>query len=98
MPTYDYICTKCEHEFEVFQSMSEEPIKNCPVCKKKVRRLIGGGSGLIFKGSGFYLTDYVKNKDDKKTKSNENGKKKKAPEKKESSKVKEKTKTKDGKK
>ena len=53
MPTYDYICTKCEHEFEVFQTMSEEPIKNCPVCKKKVRRLIGGGSGLIIKGSGF---------------------------------------------
>ena len=60
MPTYDYQCTSCDHVFEMFQSMSDDPIKECPVCGKKVRRLISGGTGLIFKGSGYYLTDYVK--------------------------------------
>jgi putative FmdB family regulatory protein len=59
MPTYEYHCDACEHDFEKFQSMSAEPIKVCPNCgKKKVRRLIGTGAGLIFKGSGFYITDY----------------------------------------
>ncbi len=59
MPTYDYVCDKCQHEFELFQSMKDDPIKTCPKCKsKKARRLIGGGSGIIFKGSGFYETDY----------------------------------------
>lgn len=57
MPTYDYECISCEHTFEAFQSMSEEPLKKCPECGKKVRRLIGGGIGIIFKGSGFYATD-----------------------------------------
>ena len=57
MPTYDYICNKCGHTFELFQSMTETPRKTCPVCKRVVRRLVSGGSGLIFKGSGFYLTD-----------------------------------------
>ena len=60
MPTYDYICEKCNHSFEYFQSMSDNHLKECPKCKGKVRRLVSGGSGLIFKGSGFYLTDYAK--------------------------------------
>ncbi|MDP8244587.1 MAG: zinc ribbon domain-containing protein [Candidatus Hinthialibacter antarcticus] len=59
MPTYDYVCDKCNHEFELFQSMKDDPLDKCPECKsKKVRRLIGGGAGIIFKGSGFYETDY----------------------------------------
>ena len=58
MPTYDYECRKCGHQFEVFQMMSEEPLKRCPECSGKVRRLIGSGAGIIFKGSGFYQTDY----------------------------------------
>ena len=57
MPTYGYKCDKCEYRFEVFQAMSDEPIKKCPKCGKKVRRLIFGGAGVIFKGSGFYVTD-----------------------------------------
>ena len=57
MPTYDYECTSCGHLFEAFQSMSEAPLKDCPVCGKEVRRLIGAGLGIIFKGSGFYSTD-----------------------------------------
>lgn len=62
MPTYEYACPKCGHEFEQFQSMRDEPLKKCPKCKKAgVKRLVGGGAGLIFKGSGFYITDY-KNK------------------------------------
>ncbi|MFA5263188.1 MAG: FmdB family zinc ribbon protein [Opitutaceae bacterium] len=61
MPTYDYVCEKCKKEFEVFQSMKDEPLKVCICGKKgKVRRKIGGGAGLIFKGSGFYITDYKK--------------------------------------
>lgn len=59
MPTYDYRCKACNHEFEQFQSMKDEPLKTCPACKKKqLERLIGAGAGLIFKGSGFYITDY----------------------------------------
>jgi putative FmdB family regulatory protein len=59
MPTYDYKCEACGHAFEQFQSMSAEPIRKCPSCGKlKVKRLIGTGAGLIFKGSGFYITDY----------------------------------------
>ncbi len=59
MPTYDYHCDACSHDFEKFQTMSSDAIKVCPKCrKKKVRRLIGTGAGLIFKGSGFYITDY----------------------------------------
>lgn len=60
MPTYDYICYDCGYEFEHFQSMSDEPIRVCPKCKGTVRRKIGGGTGLIFKGSGYYLTDYAR--------------------------------------
>ena len=59
MPTYDYECDACKHEFEVFESMTVEPQKKCPKCKKnKLRRLFGAGAGLVFKGSGFYQTDY----------------------------------------
>ena len=61
MPTYDYKCLECNHTFEMFQSMTAEPIKNCPECNGKVKRLIGAGAGPIFKGSGFYQTDYKNN-------------------------------------
>jgi putative FmdB family regulatory protein len=65
MPTYEYICKKCKHMFEMFQSMFDAPRKTCPECKGAVRRLVSGGSGLIFKGSGFYLTDYKNKKSSK---------------------------------
>ena len=58
MPTYQYKCKECGNEFELFQYMSDEPVKTCPECHGEVERLIGGGAGLIFKGSGFYTTDY----------------------------------------
>ena len=59
MPTYDYICQACGHELEIFQSMTESPKRKCPECGKlKLKRQIGTGAGLIFKGSGFYETDY----------------------------------------
>jgi putative FmdB family regulatory protein len=58
MPTYDYKCTECDYKFELFQPMSAEPLKECPSCKGKVKRLIGAGAGPIFKGTGFYQTDY----------------------------------------
>ncbi len=66
MPTYEYLCEKCGHEFETFRSISAEPLKNCPkeLCAQKkwgrgrVTKKISGGAGLLFKGSGFYITDY----------------------------------------
>src|SRR5205085_6382525 len=59
MPTYDYECNACEHKFEEFQSMKDKPLKKCPKCgKRKLRRLFGTGAAVIFKGSGFYQTDY----------------------------------------
>ena len=59
MPTYEYQCDACGNKFEKFQSITSAPIKKCPKCgKNKVRRLISTGAGLIFKGSGFYITDY----------------------------------------
>src|SRR5947207_637484 len=66
MPTYEYLCTKCEHEFDVFQSIKDKALTTCPkdLCarkpwgKGKVKKKIGAGAGLIFKGSGFYITDY----------------------------------------
>jgi putative FmdB family regulatory protein len=61
MPTYEYECKSCNHQFEVFQNMSDPPLKTCPKCGKGVRRLIGGGAGIILKGSGFYVTDSKKN-------------------------------------
>ena len=72
MPTYDYKCKNCNYTFELFQKMLDEPIKECPKCKGPVTRLIGAGAGPIFKGSGFYQTDYKNN-----------GKNNKSPEKKE---------------
>lgn len=58
MPTYEYACKECGFRFEEFQSIVSEPIRICPKCKGEVERLINGGIGLIFRGSGFYLTDY----------------------------------------
>lgn len=58
MLTYDYRCKNCGYKFEAFQMMSEEPLKVCPKCNGSVQRLISGGNGFIFKGSGFYATDY----------------------------------------
>jgi putative FmdB family regulatory protein len=59
MPTYQYQCAACKHDFEELQSMKDEPLTKCPKCKKKkLQRLIGTGAGLLFKGSGFYITDY----------------------------------------
>ncbi|MEE8437428.1 MAG: FmdB family zinc ribbon protein [Candidatus Neomarinimicrobiota bacterium] len=69
MPTYDYKCKECEHEFEYFQSMSDDLLNECPQCKGEIRRLISGGTGLIFKGSGFYSTDYAPKKPKKTEKS-----------------------------
>ncbi len=66
MPTYEYVCEKCGHEFEKFQSIADKPLRTCPedLCAQKkwgrgkVKKIIGAGAGLIFKGSGFYITDY----------------------------------------
>lgn len=59
MPTYDYICKACGHKLEIFQSMTESPKRKCPACKKsKLERQIGRGAAILFKGSGFYQTDY----------------------------------------
>jgi len=58
MPTYEYKCTECEELFEFFQKMSDKPIEKCPVCGGRLRRIVSGGIGVIFKGSGFYTTDY----------------------------------------
>ena len=60
MPTYEYECSKCGHHFELLQSITAKPLDKCPQCKGSVKRLIGSGSGLIFKGTGFYATDYKK--------------------------------------
>lgn len=61
MPTYEYVCAKCGHEMEAFQSMKDAPLTKCPACRKAgLKRKIGGGAGLIFKGTGFYITDYKK--------------------------------------
>ena len=66
MPTYEYVCQSCGYQFEKFQNMSDKPIQKCPKCDKNVKRLIGTGTGVIFKGSGFYATDY-KNRSSGKT-------------------------------
>lgn len=74
MPTYEYHCRKCGNKFSQFQKITEPVLKNCPKCQGKncVERLISGGSGLIFKGSGFYITDY-KNKSSTGEKKSEKG-------------------------
>lgn len=58
MPTYEYACTKCEHRFEVFHSIRDEAQRRCPKCRAKAKRVPAGGAGLLFRGSGFYITDY----------------------------------------
>lgn len=61
MPTYQYECSSCSHQFEIMQSMNDDRLKKCPRCSKnKLERLIGAGTGIIFKGKGFYATDYKK--------------------------------------
>ncbi len=58
MPTYEYECPKCQKTFDVFQNIKDKPLRTCPTCKGRVRRRIGTGAGILFKGSGFYQTDY----------------------------------------
>jgi putative FmdB family regulatory protein len=72
MPTYEYRCSTCKHEFEKFQRMSEEPRAECPECGAGAERRLSGGAGLLFKGSGFYITDY-RSDSYKKAASAENG-------------------------
>lgn len=63
MPFYEYQCSNCGNKLEVLQKISDQPLKKCPECSRKtLKRLIGGGAGIIFKGSGFYLTDYKNTK------------------------------------
>ncbi|KPJ60774.1 MAG: hypothetical protein AMJ46_04705 [Latescibacteria bacterium DG_63] len=81
MPTYEYECKECGHLFEKFQKISEEPLSECPKCSGSVARLPGRGAGIIFKGSGFYATDYrsrsyrQKEKDERRTVDEKGGKK-----------------------
>ena len=75
MPTYNYFCKFCNKQFHYFQKMSDSPYEKCKVCNHEISRLISGGSGLIFKGSGFYLTDYKKSPDKKKEKITKKNKK-----------------------
>lgn len=62
MPTYEYECTKCSHKFEEFQNITDKALIHCPKCKGNLRRIISGGAGIIFRGSGFYVTDYKKSR------------------------------------
>ena len=75
MPTYNYYCNDCDAHFSYFQKMSESPVESCESCGGKVKRLITGGTGLIFKGSGFYLTDYKNDQKSTEDTSNTNEKK-----------------------
>lgn len=69
MPTYEYECSNCGYVFEIFQNINDKHLEKCPKCHKKVKRLIGSGSGIIFKGTGFYATDYRKTEKAKKSES-----------------------------
>jgi putative FmdB family regulatory protein len=70
MPTYDYQCQACGHDWELYQSMKDSPVTHCPKCKKKkAKRLLGLGAGIIFKGTGFYETDYKKKSSNEKKES-----------------------------
>ncbi|HKA24029.1 MAG TPA: FmdB family zinc ribbon protein [Candidatus Eisenbacteria bacterium] len=69
MPTYEYECRQCGHRFEKFQSMKDQPLQKCEKCGGELRRLIGTGAGILFKGSGFYQTDYRSDSYRKKAKS-----------------------------
>ncbi len=81
MPTYDYECGKCGHSFETFQSISEKPLSKCPKCSGRVKRCIGAGAGVIFKGSGFYQTDYRSDSYNKAAKAEKNANSKPEPKK-----------------
>ncbi len=86
MPTYEYECLKCGHTFEMFQSITAPPCEKCPKCEGKLRRLIGMGAAVIFKGTGFYATDYRSEEYKKKAKEEKgSGEKKEKKDKKESS-------------
>jgi len=86
MPTYEYGCNTCGYRFEEFQSITDDPIVKCPKCEKStVKRLVSGGAGLIFKGSGFYITDYKNNNSQSHAKSDGNGSAKNSSESKQSS-------------
>ena len=73
MPTYEYRCRECGEEFEKFQRMSDEPVAECPACGKAAERRLSGGAGLLFKGSGFYITDYARSESYKKAAKAESG-------------------------
>jgi len=81
VPTYEYECRQCGHRFEAFQSMKDEALKKCEKCGGELRRLIGTGAGIIFKGSGFYQTDYRSKsyKDKAKSEGGDSGTKKESP-------------------
>jgi len=83
MPTYAYVCKSCHHEFDAFQGIKAKPLRECPACgQTTLKRLIGCGSGIIFKGSGFYCTDYRSDGYKSAAKTDAGGPKSKAPEKK----------------
>ena len=73
MPTYEYRCRKCGHRFELFHSIKDDTIKRCPKCKGRADRLISGGAGFLFKGSGFYATDYRSSHYQEKAKQEQSG-------------------------
>ena len=84
MPTYAYVCGKCNHQFDAFQSITAKPLRECPACgQAALKRLIGTGAGIIFKGSGFYCTDYRSDSYKNAAKTETGGTKDKAGEKKE---------------